>query len=44
MRNASSAANLNTIAHIAALAVAYAAVLDNSRHSYRSTKALRRAG
>ena len=44
VRNANSAANLNTIAHIAALAVACAAVLDNSHHSYRSTKALRRAG
>lgn len=44
VRNANSAANLNTIAHIAALAVAYAAVTDNSRHSYRSVKALRRAG
>ena len=44
VRNANIAANLNTIAHIAALAVAYSAVLNNSRHSYRATKALRRAG
>lgn len=44
VHNGNSAANLNTISHIAALAVAYAAVLSNSRHSVRSRKALRRAG
>lgn len=43
IRNGNSAANLNTLAHIAALAVACAAIQDNSRHSYRSAKALRRA-
>lgn len=42
IRNASSAANLNTIAHISALAVALAAVLSGS-HSYRSAKLLRRS-
>lgn len=44
VRNGNSAANLNTIAHITALAVAYAAVLSRSSHSYRSLKSLRRAG
>ena len=44
IRNVNSAANLNTIAHIAALAVAFAAVLLGSRHSFRSRKSLRRAG
>jgi len=43
IRNANSAANLNTLAHIAALAVACAALLYTSHHSYRSTKTLRRA-
>ena len=43
VRNASSAANLNTLAHITALAVACAAVLSGPHHSYRSAKALRRA-
>ena len=43
IRNGSSAANLNTLAHIAALTVACAAVRDNPRHSYRSAKSLRRA-
>lgn len=42
IRNANSAANLNTLAHISALAVALAAVLSRS-HSYRSTKLLRRS-
>ena len=37
-----SAANLNTLAHISALAVALAAVLHGS-HSYRSAKQLRRS-
>lgn len=44
IRNGNSAANLNTIAHISALAVAFAAVVTGSRHSFRSRKALRRAG
>lgn len=44
VRNGKSAENLNTIAHITALAVAYAAVIHGSRHSYRSLKHLRRAG
>lgn len=44
VRNGKSAENLNTIAHITALAVAYAAVVQGSRHSYRSLKHLRRAG
>lgn len=35
---------LNTIAHIAILAVAYAAVVTKSHHSYRSLKLLRRVG
>lgn len=43
IRNASSAANLNSLAHIAALAVACAAVCGSSHHSYRSIKTLRRA-
>ncbi len=42
VRNGKSAANLNTLAHIAALAVALAAVQSSPRHSYRSAKALRR--
>ena len=42
VRNGNSAANLNTLAHISALAVALAAVLHGS-HSYRSTKQLRRS-
>ena len=37
-----NAANLNTVAHISALAVALAAVLHGS-HSYRSVKLLRRS-
>ena len=40
--NGASAANLNTMAHISALAVALAAVLSGS-HSYRSAKQLRRS-
>ena len=43
VRNGVSAANLNTISHISALAVALAAVLAGSCHSYRSVKSLRRA-
>lgn len=43
VRNASSAANLNTLAHISALAVARAAVCSTPRHSFRSAKALRRS-
>ena len=42
VRNGSSAANLNTVAHISTLAVALAAVLHGS-HSYRSVKELRRS-
>ena len=42
VRNGASAANLNTLAHISALAVALAAVLRGS-HSYRSAKQLRRS-
>ena len=42
VRNGSSAANLNTVAHISTLAVALAAVLHGS-HSYRSVKQLRRS-
>ena len=42
VRNGASAANLNTLAHISALAVALAAVLHGS-HSYRSVKQLRRS-
>ncbi len=42
VRNGNSAANLNTLAHIAALAVACAAVQYNPRHSYRAAKSLRR--
>ena len=42
VRNGASAANLNTLAHISALAVALAAVLHGS-HSCRSAKQLRRS-
>lgn len=42
VRGANSAANLNSLAHISALAVALAAVLAGS-HSYRSAKQLRRS-
>ena len=42
VRSGTSAANLNTLAHISALAVALAAVLHGS-HSYRSAKQLRRS-
>ena len=42
VRNGTSAANLNTLAHISALAVALAAVLHGS-HSYHSAKQLRRS-
>ena len=42
VRNGSSAANLNTVAHISALVVALAAVLHDS-HSCRSVKQLRRS-
>ena len=41
VRNGNSAANLNTLAHISALAVALAAVLSGSR-SYRASKSFRR--
>lgn len=42
VRNGNSAANLNTLAHISALAVALAAVLSGS-HSYRASKSFRRS-
>ena len=42
VRNGNSAANLNTLAHISALAVAPATVLHGS-HSYRSAKQLQRS-
>ena len=42
VRNGNRAANLNTLAHISALAVALAAVLHGF-HSYRSAKQLRRS-
>lgn len=42
VRNANSAANLNSLAHISALAVALAAVQSDPHHSYRSAKLLRR--
>ena len=41
VRNGNSAANLNTLAHISALAVALATVLSGS-HSYRASKSFRR--
>ena len=41
VRSGNSAANLNTLAHISALAVALAAVLHSS-HSYRASKSFRR--
>ena len=37
-----SAQNLNTIAHIALLAVAHAAILTKSHYSYRSLKSVKR--
>ena len=43
VHNGSSAENLNTIAHIAALTIALAAVSFKLPHSYRARKALRRA-
>lgn len=43
VRNASSVANLNTLAHISALAVACAAIRTTASHSYRSAKLFRRA-
>ncbi|WP_242622426.1 transposase [Intestinimonas timonensis] len=42
VRNGNSAANLNTLAHISALAIALAAVLSGS-HSYRASKSFRRS-
>ena len=42
VRNGSSAANLNTLAHISALSVALAAVLSGS-HSYRASKSFKRS-
>lgn len=43
VRNGKSTANLNTLAHISALAVALAAILSGAAHSCRSVKALRRS-
>lgn len=43
VHNGNSAANLNTIAHIAALTIALAAVAANRKSSYRSLKSLRRS-
>ena len=42
VRNGNSAANLNMLAHISALAIALAAVLSGS-HSYRASKSFRRS-
>lgn len=42
VRNGTSAANLNTLAHISALVVALAAVLSGT-HSYRASKSFRRS-
>ena len=43
VHNGNSAANLNTIAHIAALTIALAAVASKRKASYRSLKSLRRS-
>lgn len=43
VHNGDSAANLNTIAHIAALTIALAAVASKRKASYRSLKSLRRS-
>lgn len=43
VRNAHSAENLNSIAHISLLAVALAAVITHSKTSFRSTVALKRS-
>ena len=43
VHNGNSAANLNTIAHIAALTIALAAVAAKRKSSYRSLKSLRRS-
>ena len=43
VHNGNSAANLNTIAHIAALTIALAAVAAKRKASYRSLKSLRRS-
>lgn len=42
VRSKNAAQNLNTIAHIALLAVAYAAVVTKSKASYRSLKSVKR--
>lgn len=44
VRNENSAKNLNTISHIALLAVAYAAVVTKSESSYRCLKTFKRTG
>ena len=41
VRNGNSAANLNTLAHISALAISLAAIFSGS-HSYRASKSFRR--
>ena len=43
VHNGNSAANLNTIAHIAALTIALAAIAAKRKSSYRSLKSLRRS-
>jgi len=43
VRNMDSVENLNTVAHIALLAVAIAAVITNSSYSVRSLKSAKRA-
>ena len=42
VRNISSVTNLNTLAHISLLAVAIAAIADNSGISYRKLKSVKR--
>ena len=42
IRNQNSVSNLNTIAHICLLAIALAAVITKSKHSYRSRKSAKR--
>lgn len=42
VRNKSSVANLNTLAHISLLAVAVAAITTKSNHSYRKLKSIKR--
>ncbi|MCB5881180.1 hypothetical protein LIR45_02105 [Lachnospiraceae bacterium EP-SM-12S-S03] len=42
VRNKSSVANLNTLAHISLLAVAVAAITNHEGQSYRKLKAIKR--